>query len=72
MTTDDAFLASLVESPADDALRLVIAANGAALVGYGMINVGEYPLFATLGSGALGFGIATAGYGVGNFIGANY
>jgi MFS family permease len=56
----------------NDALRLVIAANGAALVGYGMINVGEYPLFAILGSGALGFGIATAGYGVGNFVGARF
>jgi MFS family permease len=53
-----------------NALRFVIAANGAALLGYGMINVGEFPLFAHLGSGALGFGIATAGYGVGNFIGA--
>jgi MFS family permease len=53
-----------------EALRLVIAANGAALIGYGMINVGEFPLFAMLGSGALGFGIATAGYGVGNFLGA--
>jgi hypothetical protein len=53
-----------------DALRLVLAANGAALLGYGMINVGEFPLFAHLGSGALGFGIATAGYGVGNFVGA--
>lgn len=51
------------------ALRLVIAANGAALLGYGMINVGEFPLFATLGSGALGFGIATAGYGIGNLLG---
>jgi MFS family permease len=55
-----------------DALRLVIAANGAALIGYGMINVGEFPLFATLGSGALGFGIATAGYGIGNFVGARF
>jgi MFS family permease len=54
------------------ALRLVIAANGAALVGYGMINVGEFPLFAHLGSGALGFGIATAGYGIGNFAGARF
>jgi MFS family permease len=53
-----------------DALRLVLAANGAALLGYGMINVGEFPLFALLGSGALGFGIATAGYGVGNYVGA--
>lgn len=53
-----------------DALRLVLAANGAALLGYGMINVGEFPLFAHIGSGAFGFGIATAGYGVGNFIGA--
>ena len=53
-----------------DALRLVLAASGAALVGYGMINVGEFPLFATLGSGALGFGIATAGYGIGNLLGA--
>lgn len=55
-----------------DALRLVIAANGAALVGYGMINVGEFPLFARLGSGAFGFGVATAGYGAGNLIGARY
>jgi MFS family permease len=53
-----------------DALRLVLAANGAALLGYGMINVGEFPLFAHIGSGAFGFGIATAGYGVGNFVGA--
>jgi MFS family permease len=52
------------------ALRLVLAANGAALIGWGMINVGEFPLFAHLGSGAFGFGIATAGYGVGNFVGA--
>ena len=40
------------------------------MLGYGMINVGEYPLFAQIGSGAFGFGIATAGYGVGNFVGA--
>jgi len=52
-----------------DALRLVLASNGAALVGYGMVNVAEFPLFATLGSGALGFGIATAGYGIGNYLG---
>ncbi len=57
----------IVRTPA---LRLVVAANGAALVGYGMINVAEYPLFAMLGSGAAGFGIATAGYGVGQFVGA--
>lgn len=56
----------------NDALRLVVAANGAALLGYGMINVGEFPLFAHLGSGAFGFGIATAGYGVGNFVGARF
>jgi MFS family permease len=55
-----------------DALRLVLAANGAALLGYGMINVGEFPLFAQLGSGALGFGIATAGYGIGNFVGSRF
>jgi hypothetical protein len=55
-----------------DALRLVLAANGAALLGYGMINVGEFPLFAQLGSGAFGFGIATAGYGIGNFVGARF
>ena len=54
-----------------DALRLVLAASGAALVGFGMINVGEFPLFAKLGSGALGFGIATAGYGIGSYIGAH-
>lgn len=52
------------------ALRLVIAANGAALVGYGMINIAEFPLFALLGSGATGFGIATAGFGIGQFIGS--
>lgn len=51
-------------------LRLVVAANGAALVGFGIVNVAEFPLFAHLGSGAAGFGIATAGYGVGTFIGA--
>jgi MFS family permease len=55
-----------------DALRLVLAANGAALLGYGMINVGEFPLFAHLGSGALGFGLATACYGIGNFVGARF
>ena len=54
----------------EPALRLVLAANGAALVGFGMINVAEYPLFAQLGSGAAGFGIATAGYGIGQFTGA--
>lgn len=54
----------------EPALRLVLAANGAALVGFGMINVAEYPLFVVLGSGAAGFGIATAGYGVGQFVGA--
>jgi MFS family permease len=37
-----------------------------------MINVGEFPLFAQLGSGALGFGIATAGYGIGNFVGSRF
>ena len=51
-------------------LRLVLAANGAALVGFGMINVAEYPLFAKLGSGAAGFGIATAGYGIGRLVGS--
>jgi MFS family permease len=54
----------------EQTLRLVIAANGAALVGYGMINIAEFPLFALLGSGATGFGIATAGYGIGQFIGS--
>lgn len=54
----------------EPALRLVLAANGAALVGFGMINVAEFPLFALLGSGASGFGIATAGYGIGQFTGA--
>jgi hypothetical protein len=55
-----------------DALRFVVAANGAALLGYGMINVGEFPLFAHLGSGAFEFGIATAGYAIGNFIGTRF
>jgi MFS family permease len=54
----------------EPALRLVIAANGAALVGYGMINIAEFPLFALLGSGAIGFGIATAGFGIGQFTGS--
>lgn len=54
----------------EPALRLVIAANGAALVGYGMINIAEFPLFALLGSGATGFGIATAGFGIGQFTGS--
>jgi MFS family permease len=51
-------------------LRLLVGATGVAFVGYGMINVAEYPLFEKLGSDALGFGIATAGYGVGQFVGS--
>jgi len=54
------------------ALRLVLAANGAALVGYGMINVAEFPLFFLLGTGASGFGIATAGFGIGQLLGARF
>ena len=52
------------------ALRLTAASVGLGLLGTGMMNTAEYPLFVQLGSGSLAFGIAVAGWGLGLVLGA--
>ena len=52
------------------ALRLTAASVGLGLLGTGMMNTAEYPLFVDLGSGSFAFGIAVAGWGLGLVVGA--
>ena len=52
------------------ALRLTAASVGLGLLGTGMMNTAEYPLFVQLGSGSFAFGIAVAGWGLGLVLGA--
>lgn len=50
------------------ALALTLAATSVGLLGTGMINVAEYPLFVDMGGGSQAYGIAVAGWAVGGFI----
>jgi putative MFS transporter len=52
------------------ALRLTAASVGLGLLGTGMMNTAEYPLFVDLGGGSFAFGIAVAGWGFGLVLGA--
>jgi MFS family permease len=48
-------------------LTLTLAATSVGLLGTGMINVAEYPLFVDMGGGSQAYGIAVAGWAVGGF-----
>jgi MFS family permease len=50
------------------ALWLTLVATSVGLLGTGMINVAEYPLFVDMGGGSQAYGIAVAGWAVGGFI----
>ena len=52
------------------ALRLVVMSSGPVLLGVGMINVAEDPLFVSIGSGSFAWGAAVAGWGVGQLVGS--
>jgi MFS family permease len=49
-------------------LWLTLTATTVGLLGTGMLNVAEYPLFVTIGGGSQAYGIAVAGWAVGQFI----
>lgn len=50
------------------ALRLTLLATSVGLLGTGMINVAEYPLFVDMGGGSNAYGIAVAGWALGGFV----
>jgi MFS family permease len=50
------------------ALWLTLVATSVGLLGTGMINVAEYPLFVDMGGGSQAYGIAVAGWAVGGFV----
>jgi MFS family permease len=50
------------------ALRLTLLATSVGLLGTGMINVAEYPLFVSMGGGSKAYGIAVSGWALGGFI----
>jgi MFS family permease len=50
------------------ALRLTLLATSVGLLGTGMINVAEYPLFVDMGGGSEAYGVAVAGWALGGFI----
>ena len=49
-------------------LRLTLAATSLCLLGTGMINVAEYPLFVAMGGGSEAYGVAVAGWAIGGFV----
>lgn len=49
-------------------LRLTLLATSVGLLGTGMINVAEYPLFVDMGGGAQAYGVAVAGWAIGGFV----
>lgn len=49
-------------------LWLTLTATTVGLLGTGMLNVAEYPLFVTIGGGSQAYGIAVAGWAVGQFV----
>jgi hypothetical protein len=50
------------------ALWLTLVATSVGLLGTGMINVAEYPLFVDMGGGSQAYGVAVAGWAVGGFV----
>lgn len=46
----------------------VVLATSLCLLGTGMINVAEYPLFVDMGGGSKAYGIAVAGWAIGGFV----
>jgi len=52
----------------NSALRLTLLATSVGLLGTGMINVAEYPLFVNMGGGSKAYGIAVSGWALGGFI----
>lgn len=50
------------------ALRLTLLATSVCLLGTGMINVAEYPLFVNMGGGSLAYGVAVSGWALGAFV----
>lgn len=50
------------------ALRLTLLATSVGLLGTGMINVAEYPLFVDMGGGSKAYGTAVSGWALGGFI----
>jgi MFS family permease len=50
------------------ALRLTLLATSVGLLGTGMINVAEYPLFVNMGGDAKAYGVAVSGWALGAFV----
>jgi MFS family permease len=50
------------------ALRLTLLSTSVGLLGTGMINVAEYPLFVNMGGGSEAYGAAVSGWALGAFI----
>jgi MFS family permease len=50
------------------ALRLTLLATSVGLLGTGMVNVAEYPLFVDMGGGSRAYGVAVAGWALGGFV----
>lgn len=50
------------------ALRLTLLATSVGLLGTGMINVAEYPLFVDMGGGSKAYGTAVSGWALGGFV----
>jgi MFS family permease len=53
---------------AKPALLLTLLTISVSLLGNGLINVAEYPLFATLGGGPKAYGAAVSGFALGGFV----
>jgi MFS family permease len=51
------------------ALRFSVATISLGFLGAGMLNLAEYPLFVKIGGGSFAFGIAAAGWGLGQIVG---
>jgi MFS family permease len=49
-------------------LRLTLLATSVGLLGTGMVNVAEYPLFVDMGGGSKAYGTAVSGWALGGFI----
>jgi MFS family permease len=50
------------------ALRLTLLATSVGLLGTGMVNVAEYPLFVDMGGGSKAYGTAVSGWALGGFV----
>jgi MFS family permease len=50
------------------ALRLTLLTTSVGLLGTGMINVAEYPLFVNMGGGSKAYGAAVSGWALGAFV----